>query len=61
MSTTDFVRQSLEGNAVEAQETFNALMQSRLAGKIDAYRQTTAAGLFTQPEVETNDEVDSPE
>jgi hypothetical protein len=59
--TQDFVRHSLEGNAVEAQDTFHNLMKARIAAKLDQTRQTTAAALFAEPEVNNDDEDSSSE
>lgn len=43
--TEQFVRASLNGDAVEAGGTFDALMRAKIAGQIDALRAETAARL----------------
>lgn len=44
-SNEDFVRASLNGDAVEAQNHFNSLLNARVADKIDAMRSDVAANL----------------
>ena len=43
--TQDFVRASLNGDAVNASASFDSLMRNRIATSVDSLRQTTAANL----------------
>ena len=42
---TQFIVSSLEGNAIDAKDAFNTLIQSVIADKIDQLRPTIAASM----------------
>lgn len=37
------------GNAIDAEAQFNAIMASKMADRLDSYRQEVASTLFTSP------------
>lgn len=46
----DFIDQAYEGKAVDAEETFNAMMSHKVADALEAKKQEVASAMFNKQE-----------
>lgn len=59
VTTTDYVRAALSGDAIKAKEIFNQLMAPKIVDAVDTTRHEVAQNYFGQrPEVETAEQAD---